>query len=797
LTVASKFAFGDAALAIAQAGGMAGATGLEFEDFNAILGVTASNFSSGSDAGTSLKTFLTTLIPKSVEAADMMRDLGLFTGMTGKEFETAQGKINKLRERIEELDPTSKNYSDKVNKLNAEINELTKGLVAGGSAFFDANGNMKSAEEIAQALQNAFGGLSDARRNDALATIFGNDAMRTAAGLIDSGTAGIAKMKEEIEKVNAGDIAAKRMDTFAGAIEVAQGIIKTISISIGQQFLPVLRPLIEQFANLAQTHGPQLIDFFGKFAEKTALLIQQGFDWGQRVLPPLWEKLTQIGTALNTVTGIVMQALSPLTKIGGEFFKWQDVLIAVAALLAGAVLGAIGGFLVALAPVVLLVAKVSLAIAAMRKAWETNFLGIRDLTEDVLDRIGDWLQTYTSIWKGSWGKTLDYFTRNSREAWTKLSDDVVRQWRYWTNEVRHVVETWVDVTERKLNGWIVNAKNAFVSWTVDVMRAVASWKYDMEEKFGWFFTFWDKHVQPWVDKGVSLIQGLWDGMKQKWNSLRDWFTGVWGDLTDRFKSFFGIHSPSTLFRTYGDDMMAGLREGIDAGSGQVFDSMDAMNHGIAGKLAEIDGLIDMSQSAMAQKAWDAQLKFLEEASKPVLPYWMQPDYKGPASTMPPVLADPNSGSANFNEGPVKPALIPVDHLAQWFNKTVESAIGFKFSGNTNILDSMKQAMTKLLDDAVNANLPASHIQQVIAHLNMGNMGDMTVGQLTGSLQNLVEEARYLDQLDGSRDPQMERNNELLTILINELRNKNMSANFNVISGGSYSDLVSHVAGMKT
>lgn len=54
--IQSKFGIDDYALALAQAGGVAGGLGMTFEDFNAGIAATSSLFASGSDAGTSFKT---------------------------------------------------------------------------------------------------------------------------------------------------------------------------------------------------------------------------------------------------------------------------------------------------------------------------------------------------------------------------------------------------------------------------------------------------------------------------------------------------------------------------------------------------------------------------------------------------------------------------------------------------------------------------------------------------------------------------------------------------------------------
>lgn len=170
---ASKFGFDDYKLALGQAGGVLGALGVSFEDFNAVLAATSNLFSSGSDAGTSFKTFMTRLVPQSKEAAAAMKEYNL--------------------------------------------------------QFFDAQGNMRSAAEIAEELRMKLAGLSEEDLNKAMKDIFGIDAMRTAVGLMRQGANGIQRYKEEIAKGDAEAQATARMKGFNGAMEQLLGSLETLA----------------------------------------------------------------------------------------------------------------------------------------------------------------------------------------------------------------------------------------------------------------------------------------------------------------------------------------------------------------------------------------------------------------------------------------------------------------------------------------------------------------------------------------------------------------------------------------
>jgi phage-related protein len=63
--------------------------------------------------------------------------------------------------------------------------------------------------------------------------------------------------------------------------------------------------------------------------------------------------------------------------------------------------------------------------------------------------------------------------------------------------------------------------------------------------------------------GKNLVQGLWNGIKAKWNQLKDWFEQKVLDLLGTFTKLLKLGSPSGLFKQYGEWMMEGLAQGID------------------------------------------------------------------------------------------------------------------------------------------------------------------------------------------------------------------------------------------
>lgn len=218
--VNSKLSWDDYRLALGQAGGAAGPLGMSFEDMNAALAATAASFSSGVEAGTSLKGFLLRLAPSSKQAKDTMAALGL--------------------------------------------------------QFFDAAGNMRSLAEIAQNLRDRLGGLTKQAQTEVLGSLFGQRTIRTALRLMEEGAEGIDRFRAKIAEGNAEQMAASRMDNLYGSLNLLRAALEGVAISIGRSGLlewarSAADTLTGVAASISELH-PALLRFGTVFAGLTAIV---------------------------------------------------------------------------------------------------------------------------------------------------------------------------------------------------------------------------------------------------------------------------------------------------------------------------------------------------------------------------------------------------------------------------------------------------------------------------------------------------------------------------------------------
>ncbi|WP_228469035.1 phage tail tape measure protein [Paenibacillus sp. JNUCC32] len=225
---------------LSMSSAVAAGLGMNFEDVNVALGLFANRGLKGSDAGTSLKTMLQTLQPVTDEQIELFRALGLVTA-------------------------------------------------DGSNQFFDAAGNIKSLNDIAGTLRKSMAKLTNQERQHALKLMFGTDAVRAATILFKEGSEGVEEFREEMSKVTALDVARKKMDNAAGAVEQFRGALETLQIAGMMPILPLVKDLANGAADFIEAYSPQITAGIQSMVDRAKAYIKTNFTDN-----PEWQKLTTL-----------------------------------------------------------------------------------------------------------------------------------------------------------------------------------------------------------------------------------------------------------------------------------------------------------------------------------------------------------------------------------------------------------------------------------------------------------------------------------------------------------------------
>lgn len=341
-------------LGLSDVGSVANQFGLSFQDTALALGVFAQNGLTAQTAGTAMKTMLTGLIPQSKEQTSVFQQLGLYTidGSKGVEILTQRlqesgdkgfAVLNKAGAdgviTFEELFKATKALDPALvdNAVSAE--SLARNLGLTSNAFFDANGKIKSMTDIAGILHTALAGMSQEQQAVTLQILFGTQGMQAAAIAASEGADGFTHWSEEAAKMaGVTESAAQRNAGLAGALNQLGGSFEAIQIQIGSLFLPILTQLVNGMTTLLN-----------------AFL----------TLPPGVQATI---AAVVGITGAVAGLLAGFILLAPVF----------------ASVGTAFGIIAAAAGAVALpIAAVVAAGALLYAAWQTDFGGIREVTEQV------------------------------------------------------------------------------------------------------------------------------------------------------------------------------------------------------------------------------------------------------------------------------------------------------------------------------------------------------------------------------------------------------------------------------
>lgn len=628
----SKFTINDYALALAQGGGVASTVGVEFDDFNTTIAAISPLFKSGSDAGTSFKTFLQRLVPSSSAAEDAMAELGLIT----------------------------------------EENQ---------NLFFDYEGNLLSMANISTVLANATADLSEEERNMALSTIFGSDAMRAAAGVIDAGGQSMmtaAEMAErlgisideanamiedgvtnfDVLKVSMGNTdalesAETRMNTLSGATEVLDGLIEGFGLQMGTAMLPAVRSAVDALSQLAEDVGPVVVAFF----EDIAFALSGATEVFIKTKDPIsaleelldnfltedqLQALFDFNNALRETLANLEETLAPVLTFIENNVILNDVLIALGLTLAAAIIPSLISAAVAIGTIMIPFLALIALVAALRIAWENNFLGIRDKTEAAWAVIQPVLQTVWAWLSENIPIALQAMRDQYVNAFNQSRDVVTAVWGVisgiWQSIVSFIndslIPTVVLIGERWSEIWSTISTVSSNVWTIisTIFAEIVRWINDNIVPILLFFwtqwvnTFnlikeaisewWTENVEPilaaiadWFEfKLTSALEVYQEAGEAVWEAIQEAIEVVWEVIEPIFNAL----------QVWFEQTLTAALDVIDEKWNTVFD-------GIKVAINAVKQTIDNLKES-AQKFWDwiSSHTFSFNFSIPDIPDWLIP-----------------------------------------------------------------------------------------------------------------------------------------------------------------------------
>lgn len=209
-----------------------------------------------------------------------------------------------------------------------------------GLSFYDSNGKMKSLTEMVAMLQSNMSGLTDEQKQNALVTLFGQEALSGMMVLMDAGPDKLASLTDAYKNCDgaAAEMAATMMDNLAGAVEEMSGAAETFGLVLYENMQEPLKNLAVEATNsireltkafqdgglqgLAQAAGSVLTEWVGRFTQALPQFVQIGISVFQSLVSGLTQNSGTLGASVAQVattlaTGF-MQIYPQFIQLGAQ-----------------------------------------------------------------------------------------------------------------------------------------------------------------------------------------------------------------------------------------------------------------------------------------------------------------------------------------------------------------------------------------------------------------------------------------------------------------------------------------------
>lgn len=507
------------------------------------------------------------------KAGDIINTLGRVGGVA-KQFGLTEIQTTSLSNAFISLDKTPEIAGTAINGM------LTKLMTADkqGAKFQKALKNMgmeskdlkkaikENGEQALMDFLKQVGKLPKENQMGALVDLFGLEYADDVAVLV-SGLETYKKSIDELKKTSKdGKPAfigsmdkefAARSATTANNWQIFKNSLTEIGITAGSVLLPALnqlmttiRPIINSFADWA-SKNPEVVSALVHLAAGFAALKVGGLMFrfvgnelsGFMVSFRLAKALLGVdwlATVIRFKSGI-----GALARIFG--------VVKTAATLLGSGLMSLGRFLL-MSPIGIALALLGVAAYLLYKNWDGVVGGAKALWQDLSNFISGVVNSIASFFGTCWERIKAFF-----------------------------------------NSGIGNISAQIINWS-----PLGLFYQSFASVMSWFGV---QLPSSFTQFGANIIQGLWNGLKSKIESVKTWFAQQAASLKQTFAGVMGIHSPSRVFRRFGGWMMEGLQIGLDKGASRpiasVANTAGRLKSGFAEHMGQMAARVSSGRTAFA------------------------------------------------------------------------------------------------------------------------------------------------------------------------------------------------------
>lgn len=533
-----------------KAGGQAQLANVNLTDTMTALGILGDNGISAAEGGTMLRNVLKNLYTPTDDAAKALQELGIETTDSEGNLRDFQTVLGELGVKLDDL--------SEEERVKAMARIFDTRTIAGANALIADSGERW--DELSDAIDNA-GGAAD----------------RMAETQLNNMQGRLTILKSSIEGllISLGELLLPVVEKVVGAIQKVVDWLNSLDDSTKETIIRV--------AAIAAAVGPVLM-IIGRVLGVISMI--------STAISGLVPIIATITTVLSGPVGVILAIIAAVTAAIAIFKKlynecegfrnfvdgivewvkqaFQDVVTFFTETIPNVVTAAIEWFKNLPTAISEALQSVIIAIGEwITNLWNSFVEGVRNIIQNVQQFFND-LPYNIGYALGVAVATVQKFIQNTIKYFSELPGKI---WN-WLKNAYNKIKQWLNDTKKSMDDGIKNAIDSVVrffselpnkiwNWLLQVINDVKQWVTDVynnmvngvkntvNDAVEWVSSLPGKFKEWWGQVitylgsinlkqiGKDIMDSLFDGLKDIWNSIKNWFNGLklnWNKLTSGYSA---------------------------------------------------------------------------------------------------------------------------------------------------------------------------------------------------------------------------------------------------------------------
>lgn len=400
-----------------------------------------------------------------------------------------------------------------MNNLSGEVTFAGKNIGEVTIATSNADGSMRSLNDILADCRVAFSGLTESEKASNAEALVGKNAMSGFLALMNSSETDINKLRGAIENCDGASesMAETMQDNLNGQLTILKSQLEELAISFGDILMPTIRKIVSAVQ--------QFVDKLNSMDEGTReTIIKIGLLAASigPLLIVLGKTISTVGTAMRGFSSLAKGVRLLITHVGSASGVFSKL---------GVVLGGLSG------PVVAVVAVIGTLVAAFMNLWNTNEefrTAITGIWNDIVSKVKGFCDQLTQRINGL-GFDFKDVTEVLKAVWDGLCQVLAPLFEGAFQNISTILGVVLDT----LLGLFDVFSNVFSG----------NWSGAWEAVKGIFSSIWDgvksvfsttlTALKSALDVFLGLFGTDWQTV---WGSIKSFFETVWSGISSFFSN---------------------------------------------------------------------------------------------------------------------------------------------------------------------------------------------------------------------------------------------------------------------